>query len=325
MRAIVTGGCGFIGSHLVDLLVSKSIEVTVLDDLSSGRIENISQNKDKVNFIKTNMQSKEELDKIIGDGDLIFHMAGLADVVPSIEMPTKYFLANVYSTQFLLESCREKKIKSFIYAASSSCYGIPENFPTKESEICKPLYPYALTKYLGEQLCMHWAEVYKLPLNSMRLFNVYGPRARTAGTYGAAFGVFIGQMLNNLPLTIVGDGTQTRDFIYVGDVVEAFYELSQSTIKNQIFNLCTGNPISINKIASLISNNTINIAKRPGEPDITHGDPSKLNSLLGWKAKINIEKGVDLLLKDLSWAKDAPAWTEDKIKAATNTWFKYLS
>ena len=175
------------------------------------------------------------------DVDWVFHLAGLADIVPSIENPDAYFASNVIGTYNIAQLAKEAFVKKVIYAASSSCYGIPTIYPTPETAECNPKYPYALTKYLGEQILMHWHEVYNLPVTSLRLFNVYGPRARTSGTYGAVFGVFLAQKLAGKPFTLVGDGTQTRDFTFVSDVAKAFLASAKSPKTGLILNVGSGN------------------------------------------------------------------------------------
>lgn len=324
-RAIVTGGLGFIGSHLVEELVGRGYHVVVIDNLATGRRENIASVIDQVEVIENSLDSQSVLENIFEKGDLVFHLAALADIVPSIENPDKYFNANVIGTYNVVRAAVEKKVKKLIYAASSSCYGIPDSYPTNENELIDPKYPYALTKYLGESICKHWSDVYKLPVVSTRFFNVYGPRARTKGSYGAVFGVFIAQYINYAPLTIVGDGSQTRDFTYVTDIAHGLVLAGESEVNSGIYNLSSGNPVSVKYIADLISNNQVYIPKRPGEPDITHGNNKKFEETFQWKPKVSIEEGVQKLLADLSWAKDAPVWTPESISKATEAWFKYLS
>ena len=224
--SLVTGGCGFIGSHMVDKLMEKNHKVIVLDDLSGGFIKNIKKHinnknliliKKNINTIKNGME--------FADVDYVFHFAGKGDIVPSIEKPYEYFTQNVSATLKLLSLLNPKKIKKFVYAASSSCYGLAKT-PTNENHKIDPLYPYALTKYQGEELVLHWCKVYNLKVNSIRIFNAYGPRVKTTGAYGAVFGVFFKQILENKPLTIVGDGSQKRDFLYVLDLVDAFYSVA---------------------------------------------------------------------------------------------------
>src|SRR3989338_8278854 len=224
MKTLITGCAGFIGSHLAELLIEKGHEVIVVDNLLSGRPKNLQPVAGHAGFkfIQADIRNMASLQPLFEGVDWVFHLAGLADIVPSIEMPAQYYSTNVTGTFNVLESARESGAKRVLYAASSSSYGIPDIYPTPESSPIKPQYPYALTKYMGEELVLHWANVYKLPAISLRLFNVYGTRSRTSGAYGAVFGVFLAQKLNRRPFTVVGDGTQTRDFTYVTDVAEAF-------------------------------------------------------------------------------------------------------
>ena len=326
IRSIVTGGAGFIGSNLVDKLVSKGHFVTVLDNLSTGRLSNISHHKNKtVKFINTDISKSKNLSKIIKGHSFIFHLAGLADIVPSIENPDKYFNANVSGTLNLLKACKNLNIKKLIYAASASCYGIPKIYPTNENSKLDPKYPYALTKLLGEELVMHWSNVYNMPNISLRFFNVYGLRSRTTGAYGAVFGVFLAQKLANKPLTIVGNGKQTRDFIHISDLVDVIYKASiKKNLKGKIFNLGSGKETTVNEIAKIIGGKKINVPKRPGEPERSMADISKIKKELGWKPKVSIKKGIHELLRNINNWSDAPVWTPKLISKATETWFKLL-
>jgi len=300
--------------------------VIAIDNLTVGSEGNLKNVKDSKNFkfIKLDVSNYGALENVSLNIDWVFHLAGLADIVPSIESPDKYFQANVIGTYNIAKLTLEKNIKRTIYAASSSCYGIPENFPTPESAGCDPRYPYALTKYLGEQILMHWQSVYKLNVLSLRLFNVYGPRARTSGTYGAVFGVFLAQKLAGKPFTVVGDGTQTRDFTYVSDVCRAFLFAAQSKLSGEVLNVGSGHTYEVNRLVSLLKGPIINIPKRPAEPDCTFADISKISKLLGWKPEVSLEKGVSIMLENLKDWKDAPLWDVDKIEGATKSWFKHL-
>lgn len=326
MKAVVTGGCGFIGSHLVDRLLSEGHEVIVIDNFSSGRPENLQHQRDnsRLNIFEVDITDTMAVKKYIKDVDWVFHLAALADIVPSIQIPEKYFRSNVDGTFSVLEALRQQNIKKLVYAASSSCYGIPDNYPTSESDEIRPQYPYALTKNLGEQLVMHWGKLYKIPVISLRLFNVYGPRSRTSGTYGAVFGVFLAQKLAGKPFTIVGDGTQTRDFTYVTDVAEAFVQAAKSDITNEIFNVGSGGTYSINRLVELLGGEKVYIPKRPGEPDCTFADISKIQRLLGWRSKVSFEEGVKNVLANIDYWREAPVWEPDTIKEATKDWFQYL-
>jgi UDP-glucose 4-epimerase len=183
-----------------------------------------------------------------------------------------------------------------------------------------------LTKRLGEELVLHYSNLYNLNATSLRFFNVYGPRARTTGTYGAVFGVFLAQKLAKKPFTVVGNGNQTRDFTYVSDVIDALIEvLDYQNLKSEILNVGSGKTISINKIVKLLGGKKIYIPKRPGEPDITFADIKKIKKLTNWRPKISIEKGIDILLQNIDNWRDAPLWTPKKINKATKKWFYYLN
>lgn len=325
---VVTGGAGFIGSHLVDNLLAQGRKVRVIDNLVVGRERNLEQHKNNPNleFIKGDVADQSLMNKSCIDAERVFHLAARADIVPSIEDPLDYYRSNVDGTFSVLEAARANKIKRFVYIASSSCYGFPSEFPTPETAQISPQYPYALTKFLGEQLTMHWHQVYRLPAISLRFFNVYGPRARTSGTYGAVFGVFLAQLLADKPLTIVGDGTQTRDFTFVSDVVDAILTAAASDVSGEIFNVGSGrDPVAVNYLVELLgAKKTTFIPKRPGEPDITWADVSKIRTKLNWKAKVSIEEGVKVMLENIQYWKEAPIWTPETIATATETWFKCL-
>jgi UDP-glucose 4-epimerase len=324
--SLVTGGAGFIGSHLVDLLLSKGHQVRVLDDLSGGHYENIKHNLKNKNFIfkKKNILFLKKNENIFKDVQYVFHLAGKGDIVPSIENPVDYMDTNVMGTVKVLENCKKLNLIKFIYAASSSCYGLAKT-PTKENHPISPLYPYALSKYMGEQACFHWAKVYKIPINSIRIFNAYGTRVKTTGVYGAVFGVFLKQKLKNKPLTIVGNGSQRRDFLYVTDVANAFYLLSKSKYTNNIYNVGADKPVKIMNLAKLLSNKFQFIPRRPSEPDCTWANISKIKNHTGWKPKISFIIGVKKMLENIKDWSNAPLWDVKSINKATKTWFKYLS
>ncbi len=326
MHTLVTGGAGFIGSHLTERLLSDGHSVRVLDNTSTGRLQNLEhllKNKN-LEICKVNISDKDRIEPHFKNIDWVFHLAALADIVPSIQKPEEYFRSNVDGTFAVLEAARKNNVKRFIYTASSSCYGIPETFPTPELSKISPQYPYALTKYLGEQLALHWEQVYKLPVLSLRLFNVYGPRSRTSGTYGAVFGVFLAQKLAGQPFTVVGDGNQTRDFTFVKDVVDAFVKAADSDISGEIFNVGSGDTHSVNKLTKLLGGEVMYIPKRPGEPDCTFADITKIQKLLGWTPKVSLEEGVKIMLDNIIYWKEAPVWTPETIKGATKEWFEYL-
>jgi UDP-glucose 4-epimerase len=324
MNVLVTGGAGFIGSHLVEQLLKKKYKVSVIDNLSTGRIKNLQNVKDKIKFYKFDIAKKNKWKNILNNIDIVFHLAALADIVPSIQSPDKYFKANVIGTKNLVENCIKNNVKKIVYSASSSCYGIPKKYPTSENENIDPKYPYALTKRMAEEILLHYGRVYKIKVLSLRLFNVYGTKSRTSGTYGAMFGVFLKQKLSNSPLTVVGSGRQTRDFTYVTDVVTAFIKCIKYQGNKRIFNIGTGKPVSINEIVEILKCKKVNIPKRPGEPFITHANSKLALRELDWKYKIDIKEGINLVLKEINYWKKAPLWNVAKIKIATSDWFKYL-
>lgn len=327
MRALVTGGAGFIGSHLVELLIGKGHEVVVLDNLATGRLDNLSglQGASRPAFKQADVADFEAIRACFEGVDWVFHLAALADIVPSIQRPLEYHRTNVDGTAAVAEAARLAGVKRFVYAASSSCYGIPDTFPTPERSGIRPQYPYALSKALGEQIVLHWGQVYKIPVVSLRLFNVYGPRARTAGTYGAVFGVFLAQKLNGQPFTVVGDGTQTRDFTFVTDVANAFLAAAESDVAQDVFNVGSGGTYSVNRLVELLGGPVLHIPKRPGEPDCTFADTGKIRSRLSWKPEVSLEQGVARLLAGIEEWRKAPLWTPAAISDATKEWFQYLS
>jgi UDP-glucose 4-epimerase len=324
---LITGGAGFIGSHLVDRLLGEGRKVRVFDSFEIGRRGNLQQHEGnpRLDIVEGDVADGTALAAAMDGVERVFHLAARADIVPSIQQPEAYFRANVDGTFAVLEAARRQQVSRFIYAASSSCYGIPNSYPTPETAPADPRYPYALTKYLGEQLVMHWASVYRLPAVSLRFFNVYGPRARTSGTYGAVFGVFLAQIMAGQPLTVVGDGEQTRDFTFVSDIVEALLAAAQSGKGGEVYNAGSGRPVSVNElIRQLGSPPTVAIPKRPGEPDCTWADISKIRRDLGWEPKVGFAEGVGIMRQNIEHWRDAPVWTAERIADATADWFQFL-
>lgn len=322
---LITGAAGFIGSHMVDFLLKKNFYVIGIDNLKNGRVKNIKHNLKNKNFyfIKTDILKILKLKKKIKSLDYVIHFAGLGEVVPSIENPNLYLEQNIIGTSKVLDFVKQYKIKKFVYAASSSCYGL-NNTQINENGAISIEHPYALSKYLGEYVTFSLAKIYKIPVNSIRIFNAYGPRVRSNSNYGAVFGVFFKQKISKKPLTVVGDGNQKRDYIYVSDVCDAFYKCAISVYKNEIFNLGTGKPKKINELVKILKSKIINIPWRPGEPRVTWANPKKIKSYLKWKPKVPFAQGVKSMMKNMNYWSKAPLWTEKKIKKATKVWFNTL-
>ncbi len=322
---VVTGGAGFIGSHTVDLLLNEGFKVRVIDSLVGGREANLKQHQHNPDLTCEWMDIRDLVPntKIFSGVRYVIHFAGVGDIVPSIERPEVYMSTNIQGTVQVLECARFAQVEKFVYAASSSCYGLAD-VPTREDHRIAPQYPYALSKYMGEQAALHWHQIYRLPVNSIRIFNAYGTRVKTTGAYGAVFGVFFKQKLSNKPFTVVGDGTQSRDFLYVTDVATAFLAAVKTKRVGQIYNLGAGNPQSVNHLVELLGGEVVYVPKRPGEPDCTFADIRKITTELEWKPMVPFEEGVKRMLAEIECWNDAPLWEPDSIAKATQTWFDYL-
>ena len=323
--AVVTGGAGFIGSHMVDLLLAEGYRVHVIDSLVGGRLLNLEahNNEPRLRVDERDVRDLASNDSAFSGAKHVFHFAGIGDIVPSIERPIDYMSTNVMGTVHVLEASRHAGVKKFVYAASSSCYGLAP-VPTTEVAPIKPEYPYALSKFQGEQAVFHWGSIYGLPVNSIRIFNAYGTRFRTSGAYGSVFGVFLAQKVNGKPFTRVGDGTQRRDWVYVTDIAHAFLAAAMTEKSQETFNVGTGNPQTVNRLIELLGGETVPLPKRPGEPDCTWADITKIRRELGWEPKITLEEGVKIMLANIEYWRQAPVWDVPKIQQATKTWFKYL-
>lgn len=325
--AVVTGGAGFIGSHMVDLLLDRGYQVRVIDNLSGGHARNLAAHHHHPDFFfeKMDIMDIEPDSSLFDNAQFVFHFAGIGDIVPSIEQPLRYMETNVLGTVHVLQAALAANVKKLVYAASSSCYGLAST-PTDESHPILPQYPYALSKYQGESAAFHWHQVYKLPVNSIRIFNAYGTRVRTTGAYGAVFGVFLKQKLQGKPYTIVGDGTQTRDFLYVTDVAKAFLAAAETDKVGNVWNLGAGNPQSINDLVGLLGGGEVDyLPRRPGEPDCTYANISKITRDLNWRPEVSFDVGVQRMLADIEHWHDAPLWDKHSIAQATRTWFEHLS
>ena len=298
-KVIVTGGAGFIGSNLVDKLINNGVEVIILDDLSTGKKENINP---KAKFINCDISVVPQslLMSYIEGADIIFHLAALARVQPSIENPLPYNDVNISGTLNILFAAHKAGVSRVVYSASSSAYGETEIFPTPETAPTNPLSPYGLQKYVGEQYCKMFSEVYGLDTVSLRYFNVYGERMSLEGAYCLAMGIFAKQMLDKKPLTITNDGNQRRDFTYVGDVVNAnilaatYYD----QLSGDVFNIGNGNNFSINEVADLLGGEKTYGEERI-EPFETLADNSKAKLILGWEPKGNLSSWIKQYKKSL--------------------------
>jgi len=324
--AVVTGGAGFIGSHMVDLLLEQGFAVRAVDNMVGGRIDNVAHLASNPDFLieQRDIRSYAPDDALFRGARCVFHFAGIGDIVPSIERPMEYMSVNVQGTVHMLECARQAKVEKFVYAASSSCYGLAA-VPTREDHPIAPQYPYALSKYQGEQAGFHWHQVYGLPFNSVRIFNAYGTRSRTSGAYGAVFGVFLRQKLAGKPYTVVGDGSQRRDFLYVTDVAKAFLAAARTQHVGRFWNLGAGNPQSVNRLVELLGGERTGIPRRPGEPECTWADITRITDELGWQPSVSFEDGVAQIVKNIEYWRNAPLWDPASIAKATRTWFEYLS
>ena len=298
-KSVITGGAGFIGSNLTNRLLDMGHKVIVLDNFVSGKRSNLSHHNNKnLKIVNIDISKSENLDKYFKKVDYIFHLAALAEIIPSFKNPKKYFVNNVIGTLNVLNAAKKTKIKKMIYAASSSCYGAPKKFPTSERDKIDLKNPYAVTKFIGEELVMRYALMFNMPNISFRFFNVYGPRSNISDQYSAVIGNFLSQTKSKKALTVVGDGKQTRDFIHVDDLVNAFIKIIKSKFVNKIYNLGSGKRTSINTIARIFGGKKKFIPIRPGEPKNSVADIKKIKKDINWKPKISIEQGIKKLLKN---------------------------
>ena len=292
-KVIVTGGAGFIGSNLVDCLIQMGTEVIILDDLSTGKKENLNPKATFYNIDISKLRQgttlyKDIVDKMDGV-DTIFHLAALARVQPSIEDPIPFDNVNISGTLNILCLAKDIKVNRVVYSASSSCYGNNKNFPTPETELTNPLSPYGLQKYVGEQYCKMFSEVYGLDTVSLRYFNIYGERMNLDGAYCLVMGIFAKQMLEGKPLSITNDGEQKRDFTYVGDACNAniLAALHKDKLHGESFNIGNGKNYTINEVADMMGGEKVYGEKRI-EPFQTLADNSKAKEILGWTPQGNL-------------------------------------
>ena len=306
-KILVTGGCGFIGSHIVDRLIEEEASVFVIDNLSKGKIENIKHNLKKIEFIKEDLKNEKVLDKVLKEVDYVFHEAALVSVPESVDNPYLYHEENATTTLKLFLKAKENKIKKIIYASSSSVYGERFSFPEKEKDLPLPVSPYGATKLFGEYYAYVFAKVYKLNIVSLRYFNVYGERQPLNSQYAMVIPKFIVSFLKNESPPIYGDGEQERDFIYVKDVVEAnILALKRENIEGEVFNIGSGRSFSINYLFNLLKEIMQKDIKpqylppRKGDARKTCADIEKAKELLGWTPKYDFCEG---LKRTVAWFK----------------------
>tara|TARA_B100001564_G_scaffold137022_1_gene115024 strand:- start:1083 stop:1997 length:915 start_codon:yes stop_codon:yes gene_type:complete len=300
MKYVVVGGAGFIGSNIVDKLVEQNHEVVIIDNLSTGKMENVNP-KASVEYIDIcNVNECSAMVEIMSGADALFLLAAKARVQPSIENPVEYEINNTIGTLNVLKCASDAGVRRVVYSASSSAYGNTEKLPSVESDPVNPLSPYGAQKYYGEVMCKMFSEVYGLETVSLRYFNIYGERQNVGGAYAMVIGIFVDQLLNGKPMTIRGDGEQRRDFTYVGDVVNANILASQSeNVGNgEVINIGNGDNRSINDIADMIGGDRVNVDPVI-EPKATLADNSKAEKLLGWKPTQNIEDWVPGYKKEM--------------------------
>lgn len=293
MKCIVTGGAGFIGSHLADLLISEGMEVTIIDNLSTGRKENINP---EATFIEEDLKNFQKIKHLFQDIDFVFHAAALPRIQPSFEDPLRHEEANVIGTINCLLACQGQNIKKFVYSGSSICYGNPEELPTSEKALINCLNPYALQKYAAEQYTFILGERYGIPAISLRYFNVYGPRSfnpkNPFNAYSCVIGIFENQKKEGKPLTITGDGEQSRDFVHVYDIAKANLLAAKSQYQSRVYNIGAGKPYSINQIAGMFNTKYVYAPKRNGEAEITWANIDRAKKELGWAPTQKIKEYV---------------------------------
>ena len=296
MKYLVTGGAGFIGSNLVDRLIEDGHEVIVIDDRSTGKLENINE---KARWFNHDVSCMTDF-SMFEDVDVVFHLAAKARVQPSIEDPVNFNRVNVTGLLNMLKACVDYGVKRFIYSSSSSVYGNVEQFPTGENTDLNPLSPYALQKLIGEQYCKLFSELYHLETVCLRYFNVYGERQLTEGAYCCVMGIFANQRLNDEPMTIRGDGEQRRDFTYVGDVVDANIKCMDYPLElnGDIFNVGNGDNKSVNQIATMMGGSRVHI-EPVIEPKVTLADNSKIKKVLDWKPTQDLKEWISKWIKSL--------------------------
>ena len=307
-KTLVTGGAGFIGSHLVNALVKRGNNIIVLDNFSTGRPQNLDHVKEKIQIIECDLSQPGKWQDLFENVNYVFHLAALADIVPSIENPDSYYQSNVNGTFNVLEACRKYQVKKIVYSASSSCYGIPDEYPTKETAEIRPQYPYALTKNLGEQLIMHWCQIYNLPAVCLRFFNVYGPREYYKAKTSSMVIQLAHQILDGkVPRLFKGSDKILRDFIYIEDVIQA--NIRACSVRSsipQVFNVGTGKSRSFQDIADILQKELgtelgTKYFPNPynGYQMNTQANISTSKDNLGFEPKVSLEQGIKSYIPEI--------------------------
>ena len=297
MNVLVTGGAGFIGSNLVERLIKNGHKVAIIDNLSTGKRDNLHKGAE---FFELDISDLDAIKPVLEKKDVVFHVAALPRITRSIEDPASTFESNVMGTLNVLLAARDGGVKRAVYSASSSAYGFQEKFPLSEDMPAKPPNPYGLSKYIGEELCRQFTEFYGFDTISLRYFNVYGSRMDMEGEYSTVIGKFLRLKGQGRPLTIIGDGKQTRDFTNVRDVVEANILASQiESGGGEVVNVGAGDSHSVQEIADIIGGEHVYIPERPGEVRDTLADISKAKRILGWEPKVSLKDGIDQLINNV--------------------------
>lgn len=304
-KILVTGGAGFIGSHLITELLKRNYSVTALDNLYSGKLENLRQADKNPNFtfVKADIRNKTSLKEAFAQADAVVHLAALIDITASVVDPAQTNEVNVTGTLNVLQTAETCKIKKLVFASSTAVYGDTQTLPINEDIPVNPISPYAASKAAGEAYCQAYAKCYGLDIAILRFFNVYGPRNENS-PYSGVITKFLKQALNNQGLTVFGDGEQSRDFIHVNDIVEALiHALESKKTDGEIFNICTGKPTTINHLIQTIRAVTgkelqVTYAPaRPGEIKFSYGNPNKASKRLKFNAKVNLAEGLNQIIQ----------------------------
>jgi nucleoside-diphosphate-sugar epimerase len=306
MRVLVTGGAGFIGSHIVEELLRKGASVRVLDNFSTGKRENLAALHGDLEILEGDLRDAEGIKGATREVDLVFHLAAFISVPQSMLDPQECFDTNVTGTVRLLEAARRAGVRKVVLSSSTAVYGNPAKFPTDEETPLQPLSPYALSKQVNELYARLYTQTFNLPVTALRYFNVYGPRQRPDSAYAAAISIFSRRLVNGEPITIYGDGNQSRDFIFVKDVVRANLLAAESDSAGEVFNICTGCESTLLDLLETLSEVSTRLpevrfaAPRPGDIYRSVGDPGKAASVLGFRSSASLADGLG---QTLEWMK----------------------